>query len=144
MSNYNDGWSAGHKVGYDAGRVEGQTEIWELVKKIYCSNGNDLRAIFKDFSGISDIFFSYTPGEALSIYNEYFEKKKIKRGDYVAWKCGNDEGVGIMLYEQAQQYIILCDNITCPQFMYKRDTKLKKLDKHIDLDGLFAGVKDKE
>jgi hypothetical protein len=134
-----------HEEGYE----EGLNDAWETVRKLVCSpseGGYDFDVLLGIFGccGMKNISTHYTPKEVIEKIKAYDEANAIKRGDYVTWFINGEKNTGIVLYEQETQYWILCDDNPCPQNISKTRLNLTKLAKHIDLDGFFDGLKDKE
>lgn len=136
---------------YGAGYDEGLNDAWDAARKIACDGSvgglsiGQLRECFGTAVTV-DIFKKHTIKQALEKIKKFEETMKLERGDYVLYMCGGKEHTGILLYEHETYYWVLFDNEPCPQRIVRyRDTPiLTKLDKHIDLDGLFNGLEDKE
>ena len=72
------------RVNLNMGRVAGQNEAWELVRKIFDMETNDIEDIFikEDAWNLGTVLNNYTYQEAAAKVEEW-EKATIKRGDEV-------------------------------------------------------------
>lgn len=141
------------KNGFAGEYERGLNDAWELTRKIGCSipNGGytitELKMIFGSMD-MCDVFNdNSTCQEALAKVEEYEKKKaeeeskKLVAGDVVTY-FSNMSKTAIFLYESFKDYWILIEAGECPQSLSKDRFTLKKTGKHVDLEGLFAGIKE--
>ena len=121
-------------------RAEGQNEAWELVRKIFDMETNDIEDIFikEDAWNLGTVLNNYTYQEAAAKVAEWEKIKEIKVGDiledtYVSKvKC-----VVTSLYP---------DNIACSIFgdgttgMHELNN-FKKTGRHIDIDSFLKQIR---
>lgn len=134
----------------------GLEDVWELCRAIYLNphDGGISCDELHDWYGVDhimDICKRYTASDALKIYREYIDDKKkseeaakkLVAGDVVEY-VSNRTVTAIFLYEEdyGDCYWVLLEAGGCPQRLSKCIFTLEKTGKHVDLEGLFAGIKE--
>ena len=134
---------------------KGLDDAWVLARKIGGSTdfgGYDCAQMGEIFGSANScrIFDKYTScQEALAKVQEYEKKKaeegeaaKLVPGDVVTYKMCDIQETAIFLDECDDHYWVLSESFTCPQQLWNQNFSLVKTGKHVDLKGLFKGVKD--
>ena len=126
----------------------GLEDAWALARKIILTGEGfytrrDLVNIFGDYEYMPDIFNEYqTYKDVIAKINEY--ESKLKPGDVVEYigKVSNESYKGIFLSKSLDNddVWILDKNCDCPQLISRNLFTIKKIGKHVNLEGLFAEI----
>ena len=101
------------RVNLNMGRVAGQNEAWELVRKIFDMETNDIEDIFikEDAWNLGTVLNNYTYKEAAAKVAEWEKaKEEIKVGDVLEYIYDNNvKCVAINLYPSNTAYLVFDD-----------------------------------
>ena len=128
---------------------KGLNDAWELAHKIVGEidkGGYTMRELSDTFGicNTAKIFSKFTYSEALAKIQEYEKKEEIKLvpGDVVTYMVCDKPETAIFLDECVDHYWVLSEKYTCPQRLCNQTFSLVKTGKHVDIEGLFEGIKD--
>ena len=116
-------------------RAEGQNEAWELVRKIFDMETNDIEDIFikEDAWNLGTVLNNYTYQEAAAKVAEWEKIKEIKVGDVVS----HEEKYGVVISEGTICFRGFTDDGTPFEWYKERCTKTGR---HIDIDGFLKQI----
>ena len=123
------------RVNLNMGRVAGQNEAWELVRKIFDMETNDIEDIFikEDAWNLGTVLNNYTYQEAAAKVAEW--EKAIKVGDVVS----HEEKYGVVISEGTICFRGFTDDGTPFEWYKERCTKTGR---HIDIDGFLKQIRE--
>lgn len=124
-----------YDIGYAEGLERGLNDAWELAKKIYIFNCDEIEAIFGLRFGAYDMFSNYTPQEALAKMKAYEEQRNIEVGDIVLI-YGEEAVVTRVVDEHAN--ILFGDGVT--NNMPVKELVGDKTGKHIDIKSFLEQI----
>ncbi len=130
------------RVNLNMGRLAGQNEAWELVRKIFDMETNDIEDIFikEDAWNLGTVLNNYTYQETAAKVAEWEkakEKEEIKVGDVLediadrSVKC-----VATSLYPNNMAYLVFSDGSAGMNDL----DNFKKTGRHIDIDGFLKQI----
>ena len=116
-------------------RAEGQNEAWELVRKIFDMETNDIEDIFikEDAWNLGTVLNNYTYQEAAAKVAEWEKIKEIKVGDVVS----HEEKYGVVISEGTICFRGFTDDGTPFEWYKERCTKTGR---HIDIDSFLKQI----
>lgn len=118
----------------------GCNEAWELVRKIFDMETNDIEDIFikEDAWNLGTVLNNYTYKEAAAKVAEWEKaKEEIKAGDVFEFTSGG-EAVVMKVYEDGEVTLLFPDG-GCG--IYKPHGSWHKTGRHIDIDGIESADK---
>ena len=121
------------RVNLNMGRVAGQNEAWELVRKIFDMETNDIEDIFikEDAWNLGTVLNNYTYQEAAAKVAEW--EKAIKVGDVVS----HEEKYGVVISEGTICFRGFTDDGTPFEWYKERCTKTGR---HIDIGSFLKQI----
>ena len=129
------------RVNFNMGRVAGQNEAWELVRKIFDMETNDIEDIFikEDAWNLGTVLNNYTYQEAAAKVAEWEKaKKEIKVGDIFQDNDGNNAIVTSIKGNTV--YYMWDDGNTRSGFAEDVKKHFTKTGRHIDIDGFLKQI----
>ena len=131
------------RVNLNMGRRAGQNEAWELVRKIFDMETNDIEDIFikEDAWNLGTVLNNYTYQEAAAKVAEWEKIKEIKVGDVVS----HEEKYGVVIEEKYG--VVISEGTICfrgftddgtPFEWYKE--RCTKTGRHIDIDSFLKQI----
>lgn len=121
------------QIPYSEAYNKGLNDAWELAKKIYEMKSKEFDEVFRDVHYV-DVFYHFTPQEALAKLEAYEKSKEIKVGDIV---CNDDVMEnGIVTYIADDEVFMLYDDGSCG--LVKGN--LTKTGKHIDIQSVLKQI----
>ena len=116
-------------------RAEGQNEAWELVRKIFDMETNDIEDIFitEDAWNLGTVLNNYTYQEAAAKVADWEKAKEIKVGDVVS----HGEKYGVVISEGTICFRGFTDDGTPFEWYKERCTKTGR---HIDIDSFLKQI----
>ena len=130
------------RVNLNMGRVTGQNEAWELVRKIFDMETNDIEDIFitEDAWNLGTVLNNYTYQEAAAKVEEWErQKEEIKAGDVFEFTSGG-KAVVMKVYEDGEVALFFPDG-GCG--IYEPHESWHKTGRHIDIDGFLKQIGEK-
>ena len=128
------------RVNLNMGRVAGQNEAWELVRKVFDMETNDIEDIFitEDAWNLGTVLNNYTYQEAAAKVAEWKKAKdEIKVGDVLENRYdSNVKCVATNLYPNNMAYLVFYDGTAG---MNELDN-FKKTGRHIDIDSFLKQI----
>ena len=127
------------RVNLNMGRVAGQNEAWELVRKIFDMETNDIEDIFikEDAWNLGTVLNNYTYQEAAAKVAEWEKaKEEIKVGDVFEFTSGG-KAVVMKVYEDGEVALFFPDG-GCG--IYEPDESWHKTGRHIDVDSFLKQI----
>ena len=128
------------RVNLNMGRVAGQNEAWELVRKIFDMETNDIEDIFikEDAWNLGTVLNNYTYQEAAAKVAEWEKaKEEIKIGDVLEYIYdSNIKCIATNLYPSNMAYLVFNDGTAG---MNELDN-FKKTGRHIDVDSFLKQI----
>ena len=127
-------------VNLNAGRLAGQSEAWELVRKIFDMETNDIEDIFitEDAWNLGTVLNNYTYQEAAAKVAEWEKaKEEIKVGDVVS-----REGLYGVVKSVSDDWL---NGITASGISFQwLKRKCTKTGRHIDIDSFLKQIRGEE
>ena len=123
------------RVNLNMGRVAGQNEAWNLARKIFSMEANDIEDIFIKTSAwnLSNVLDDYTYQEAAAKVAEWEKIKEIKVGDVVS-----REGLYGVVKSVSDNWL---NGITASGISFQwLKRKCTKTGRHIDIDGFLKQI----
>lgn len=123
-------------VNLNMGRCAGQNEAWNLVRKIFDMETNDIEDIFitEDAWNLGTVLNNYTYPEAAAKVAEWEKaKEEIKVGDVVS----HEEKYGVVISEGTICFRGFTDDGTPFEWYKERCTKTGR---HIDIDSFLKQI----
>lgn len=130
---YSVNWVSEDKIiPMDKTYVDGLSDAWNLLKKIYDMKCETIEQIFDVEGGFWDVIRDFTYEEALAKIEAYEKEKSVCVGDVVE----DEEGTKALVIDEATEStcFVFTEN-GCVEEWYKRD--LKKTGKKIPISGLL-------
>ena len=127
------------RVNLNMGRVTGQNEAWELVRKIFDMETNDIEDIFitEDAWNLGTVLNNYTYQEAAAKVEEWEKaKEEIKAGDVFEFTSGG-KAVVMKVYEDGEVALFFPDG-GCG--IYEPHECWHKTGRHIDVDSFLKQI----
>ena len=127
------------RVSLNMGRVVGQNEAWELARKIFDMETNDIEDIFitEDAWNLGTVLNNYTYQEAAAKVAEWEKaKEEIKVGDVFEFTSGG-KAVVMKVYEDGEVALFFPDG-GCG--IYEPDESWHKTGRHIDIDSFLKQI----
>ena len=120
-------------------RLAGQNEAWELVRKIFDMETNDIEDIFikEDAWNLGTVLNNYTYQEAAAKVAEWEKIKEIKVGDVVSHEEKYEEKYGVVISEGTICFRGFTDDGTPFEWYKERCTKTGR---HIDIDSFLKQI----
>lgn len=138
------GLSAAKIKAFNNGRLAGQNEAWELARKIFDMETNDIEDIFitEDAWNLGTVLNNYTYPEAAAKVAEWGKaKEEIKTGDVLENICdSNVKCIVTNLYPNNRAYLVFDDGTAG---MNELDN-FKKTGSHIDIDSFLRQIRGEE
>ena len=129
------------KSNYENFRAKGQNEAWELVRKIFDMETNDIEDIFikEDAWNLGTVLNNYTYQEAAAKVAEWEKtKEEIKIGDVLEYIYdSNVKCVATNLYPSNMAYLVFEDGTVG---MHKLDD-FKKTGRQMDIDNFLKQIR---
>ena len=119
----------------ESARITGQNEAWELVRKIFDMETNDIEDIFikEDAWNLGTVLNNYTYQEAAAKVAEWEKVKEIKVGDVVS-----REGLYGVVKSVSDDWL---NGITASGISFQwLKRKCTKTGRHIDIDGFLKQI----
>ena len=129
------------RVNLNMGRLAGQNEAWELVRKIFDMETNDIEDIFikEDAWNLGTVLNNYTYTEAAAKVAEWEKaKEEIKVGDIFQDNDGNNAIVTSIKGNTV--YYMWDDGDTRSGFAEDVKKHFTKTGRHIDIDGFLKQI----
>ena len=117
--------------------IDGLNDAWELARKIYEMKSKEFDEVFREVHYV-DVFYHFTPQEALAKLEAYEKANKIKVGDVV---FGDDEPdvYGIVTFVSCEMiYIMWSDGSSGAEYDFR---DIKKTGKHIDITSVLEQLR---
>ena len=130
------GLSAAKIKAFNNGRLAGQNEAWELVRKIFDMETNDIEDIFikEDAWNLGTVLNNYTYQDAAAKVAEWEKaKEELKAGDVVSY----EEKYGVVISEGTICFRGFTDDGTPFEWYKERCTKTGR---HIDIDSFLQQI----
>ena len=127
------------RVNLNMERLAGQNEAWELVRKIFDMETNDIEDIFitEDAWNLGTVLNNYTYQEAAAKVAEWEKTKEIKVGDVVSHEEKYEEKYGVVISEGTICFRGFTDDGTPFEWYKERCTKTGR---HIDIDSFLKQI----
>lgn len=129
------------RVNLNMGRRVGQNEAWELVRKIFDMETNDIEDIFikEDAWNLGTVLNNYTYQEAAAKVAEWEKaKEEIKAGDVFEFTSGG-KAVVMKVYEDGEVALFFPDG-GCG--IYEPGESWHKTGRHIDIDSFLKQIRE--
>lgn len=136
------GLSAARIKEFNNGRLAGQNEAWELVRKIFDMETNDIEDIFikEDAWNLGTVLDDYTYQEAAAKVAEWEKaKEEIKAGDIVKIHEGNDDDLCVLCVSTDKKYYNAVDRYGAVYYMLTKEM-FTKTGRHIDIDSFLKQI----
>ena len=130
------------RVNLNIGSLAGQNEAWELVRKIFDMETNDIEDIFikEDAWNLGTVLNNYTYQEAAAKVAEWEKaKEEIKVGDVVKIHEGNDNDLCVLCMSTDKKYYNAVDRYGAVYYMLTKEM-ITKTGRHIDIDGFLKQI----
>ena len=135
------GLSAAKIKAFNNGRLAGQNEAWELVRKIFDMETNDIEDIFitEDAWNLGTVLNNYTYQEAAAKVAEWEKIKEIKVGDILE---DRDEGNKVIVTSLKGRVICLLwdDGRIGTTYVELAKGIFRNTGRHIDIDGFLKQI----
>lgn len=129
------------RVNLNMGRVAGQNEAWELVRKIFDMETNDIEDIFikEDAWNLGTVLNNYTYQEAAAKVAEWEKVKEIKVGDILE---DRDEGNKVIVTSLKGRVICLLwdDGRIGTTYVELAKGIFRNTGRHIDIDSFLKQI----
>ena len=129
------------RVNLNMGRLAGQNEAWELVRKIFDMETNDIEDIFikEDAWNLGTVLNNYTYQEAAAKVAEWEKIKEIKVGDILE---DRDEGNKVIVTSLKGRVICLLwdDGRIGTTYVELAKGIFRNTGRHIDIDGFLKQI----
>ena len=129
------------RVNLNMGRLAGQNEAWELVRKIFDMETNDIEDIFieEDAWNLGTVLNNYTYQEAAAKVAEWEKVKEIKVGDILE---DRDEGNKVIVTSLKGRVICLLwdDGRIGTTYVELAKGIFRNTGRHIDIDGFLKQI----
>ena len=129
------------RVNLNMGRVAGQNEAWELARKIFDMETNDIEDIFikEDAWNLGTVLNNYTYQEAAAKVAQWEkEKEEIKAGDII--NHGEyDEDLCVLCMSTDKKYYNAVDRYGTVYCMLSKEM-ITKTGRHIDIDSFLKQI----
>ena len=116
--------------------TDGLNDAWELARKLYEMKSKEFDEVFKNVHYV-DVFYCYTPQEALAKLETYEKLKEINVGDVVELADGTK---AVVMDRFDDEVFALFTENGCVQNL-KIKSNFKKTNKHIDITSVFEQLK---
>ena len=125
----------------ESAREEGQEEAWELARKIFDMETNDIEDIFikEDAWNLGTVLNNYTYQEAAAKVAEWEKIKEIKVGDIVKTHEGNDNDLCVLCMSTDKKYYNAVDGYGAVYYMLTKEM-ITKTGRHIDIDSFLKQI----
>ena len=136
------GLSAAKIKEFNNGRLAGQNEAWELARKIFDMETNDIEDIFitEDAWNLGTVLNNYTYPEAAAKVAEWEKaKEKIKVGDIVKIHEGNDNDLCVLCMSTDKKYYNAGDRDGAVYYMLTKE-RLTKTGRHIEIHSFLKQI----
>ena len=135
------GLSAAKIKAFNNGRLAGQNEAWELVRKIFDMETNDIEDIFikEDAWNLGTVLNNYTYAEAAAKVAEWEKVKEFKVGDILE---DRDEGNKVIVTSLKGRVICLLwdDGRIGTTYVELAKGIFRNTGRHIDIDGFLKQI----
>ena len=131
------------RVNLNMGRVAGQNEAWELVRKIFDMETNDIEDIFikEDAWNLGTVLNNYTYQEAAAKVEAWErQKEEIKVGDVYMSKVGNYFVIYDIDHEKGIAKILWSDLSNSARELDDIKKYYIKTGRHIDIDNFLKQI----
>ena len=129
------------RVNLNMGRLAGQNEAWELARKIFDMETNDIEDIFikEDAWNLGTVLNNYTYQEAAAKVAEWEKVKEIKVGDILE---DRDEGNKVIVTSLKGRVICLLwdDGRIGTTYVELAKGIVRNTGRHIDIDGFLKQI----
>ena len=133
------------RVNLNMGRLAGQNEAWELVRKIFDMETNDIEDIFikEEAWNLGTVLNNYTYQEAAAKVAEWEKVKEIKVGDILE---DRDEGNKVIVTSLKGRVICLLwdDGRIGTTYVELAKGIFRNTGRHIDIDGFLKQIGEAE
>ena len=116
--------------------TDGLNDAWELARKLYEMKSKEFDEVFKNVHYV-DVFYCYTPQEALAKLETYEKLKEINVGDVVELADGTK---AVVMDRFDDEVFALFTENGCVQNLNIK-SNFKKTNKHIDITSVFEQLK---
>ena len=130
----------------ESARITGQNEAWELVRKIFDMETNDIEDIFikEDAWNLGTVLNNYTYQEAAAKVAEWEKaKEEIKVGDIVKIHEGNDNDLCVLCMSTDKKYYNAVDRYGAVYYMLTKEM-ITPTGRHIDIDNFLKQIGGKQ
>ena len=130
------------RVNLNMGRLAGQNEAWELVRKIFDMETNDIEDIFitEDAWNLGTVLNNYTYQEAAAKVAEWEKAKEIKVGDVYMSRVGNYFAIYDIDHEKGIAKILWSDLSNSARELDDIKEYYIKTGRHIDIDSFLKQI----
>lgn len=116
--------------------IDGLNDAWELARKIYEMESKEFDKVFREVHYV-DVFYHFTPQEALAKLEAYEKSKEINVGDVVEF----EDGIKAVVLDWFDDEIFaLFTENGCVQNWNKK-SDFKKTGKHIDITSVLEQLR---
>ena len=130
------------RVNLNMGRLAGQNEAWELVRKIFDMETNDIEDIFitEDAWNLGTVLNNYTYQEAAAKVAEWEKAKEIKVGDVYMSRVGNYFAIYDIDHEKGIAKILWSDLSNSARELDDIKEYYIKTGRHIDIGSFLRQI----
>ena len=130
-----------HEEEYNQTFNQGAEAAWELVRKIFDMETNDIEDIFitEDAWNLGTVLNNYTYAEAAAKVEAWEKAKEIKVGDVVRLQEGSDNDLCILCKTSDEKYYNAVDKYGA-LYPLLRKGHFSKTGRHIDVDGFLKQI----